>query len=100
MTGLGPGRVKITDFHWAGGELRSLMVVDLTIENTLSTPVRDLEIECRLAGNSRTIIDTSNQTLYEVIGAGETRTFENFNMGFINSQVEYSDCKVLRVIMG
>ncbi len=89
--------VTVTDFSWTKDGFGSVMEVDLTIKSTLPFRVKDIEVKCTHAANSGTAIDSNRRTIYEVIGAGETRTFRGFNMGFIHPQAVSSVCEVVDV---
>lgn len=84
----------LVDFDWgkfAGG---SLMKADFTIRNGGAVAVKDIEITCQHSGASGTRIDSNKRTIYEVIQPGKTRTFKDFDMGFIHSQAVSSGCSI------
>jgi hypothetical protein len=89
--------VKVKDFSWRKEAFGNVMEVDFTIENMLPVNVKDIEIKCTHSAPSGTVIDSNTRTIYEVIGAGKTRVFRNFNMGFIHAQAYRSSCQVVNV---
>lgn len=85
---------ELVDFDWrkkAGG---SLMQADFTIRNSGTVAVKDIEIQCTHVGPSGTQIDSNKRTIYEIVGAGKTRTFKDFDMGFIHSQATKTNCVI------
>lgn len=85
---------ELVDFGWkttAGG---SLMQADFTIRNSGTVAVKDIEIHCTHFGPSGTRIDSNTRTIYEIVGSGKTRTFKNFDMGFIHSQAAKTSCVI------
>ena len=70
------------------------MMIDLTLENTNSFPIKDVEVTCQDYGNSGTLIDRNVRTVYEVVKAKSSKAISNFNMGFIHSQATKSSCSV------
>lgn len=89
--------VKITDFSWTKAAFGNVMEATFTIRNSLPVKVKDIDVKCSHAAPSGTVVDSNRRTIYEVIGAGRTRTFRKFNMGFIHSQANRSGCTVVDV---
>lgn len=86
--------VEITSFNWSKTGFGSVMEARFNIYNPLEFDVKDIEITCRHFANSGTMIDKNTRTIYEIIPAGGSRFFNDFNMGFIHSQAERSRCEV------
>ncbi|WP_437881025.1 hypothetical protein [Pseudomonas sp. LRF_L74] len=82
----------ITEFDWDTGY--GVMTANFVIVNNGKIPVKDIEITCRHTAASGTEIDKNVRTIYDIVPAGKSRTFKNFNMGFINSQVESTRCGI------
>ncbi len=93
-----PDQVKITDFDWYTGGFGSVMEANFTIKNNLSISVKDITIKCSHYSSSGTHIDSNNQTIYEIIKAGRSKSFKKINMGFIHSQAKKSSCSVVGMI--
>jgi hypothetical protein len=89
--------VRLKAFSWRKEAFGNVMEADFTIENMLSVNVKDIEIVCTHSAPSGTVIDSNTRTIYDLIGAGKTRVFRNFNMGFIHSQANRSSCEVVDV---
>jgi hypothetical protein len=85
---------SITKFRWYKDGFGSIMMATITIKNDGDNPVKDIEIKCEHSAPSGTVIDSNTRTIYQVIPAHKTRTFRDFNMGFINSQVSSSSCSI------
>ena len=66
------------------------MEADFTITNSSPYEIKDIEIKCIHYAKSGTRLDSNTRTIYDVIKAGETKKFQNLNMGFIHSQAESS----------
>jgi len=90
-----PNSVRIKDFGWSTGGFGNIMEANFTIKNELSISIKDIEITCKHSSPSGTYIDSNSRTIYEIIKAGRTRTFNKVNMGFIHSQASRSSCKVV-----
>jgi hypothetical protein len=88
-------RVTMTNFNWVKGGFDSVMMLDFTIRNDNDYAVKDFTIKCRHSSPSGTEIDQNSRTVYELIPAHGSRSWQRFNMGFIHSQVFQSSCKVV-----
>jgi hypothetical protein len=86
--------LKLT-FTWSKEGFGNVMQANFTITNKGTRDVKDLEITCTHFAKSGTQIDRNTRTIYDVVKAGKTRTFRNFNMGFIHSQADKSRCEVV-----
>ena len=88
--------IKKLSFKYDGikSGLGSIMMVDARITNNGERDVKDFTIECLHVTNSGTKIDSNKRVLYEVVKAGETRNFKEFNMGFIHSQAKSTSCTI------
>ena len=82
------------DFEWGKGGFGSVMFVDLKFTNNGKHAVKDIEVVCRSAANSGTVIDKNKKTVYEAVQPGETKNIQRFNMGFLNSQATSTSCAV------
>lgn len=89
--------VKIVDFSWSMEGFGSVMEATFVIKNSLPINVKDIEVKCTHSAASGTVIDSNTRTIYEVIRSGKTRTFREFNMGFIHSQAKRSSCVIVDV---
>jgi hypothetical protein len=87
-------RVSISKFSWAKDGFNTVMLATLTIQNKSNRPIKDVQLTCRHSGNSGTKIDESKKVIYEVVGPNASRTFKNFNMGFIHPQATRSNCEI------
>jgi len=88
---------KLVKFSWRKEAFDNVMVATFTIRNNSPDDVKDIEIGCEHSAPSGTVIDRNTRTIYEVVKAHATRTFADFNMGFIHSQAARSGCKILTV---
>ncbi len=87
------------NFDWSKGGFDSIMMIDMTIKNNGTSDIKDFTVECQHTSNSGTKIDSNKRQVYEIIKAGETRTFKEFNMGFIHSQATSSSCGVTNLVV-
>lgn len=85
---------KLVDYSWSTSAGGALMKADFVIKNEGAVAVKDLEIECTHFAPSGTRIDSNTRTIFEVVGPGQTRTFKNFDMGFIHSQASKTSCVI------
>ncbi len=82
------------EYHWTKGGFGSVMEADFKIVNDSGIGIRDIEIQCDHFGNSGTKVDSNNRTIYEIVGPKTSRTFNNFNMGFVHTQAATTNCFV------
>ena len=87
----------LESYDWRKSAGGSLMAADFTVRNTGSVAIKDIEIECVHFGPSGTKIDSNKRTIFEIVEAGKTRVFKNFDMGFIHSQVETTRCIIKNI---
>ncbi|WEH92317.1 zinc ribbon domain-containing protein [Acinetobacter soli] len=87
------------DFDWSKAGFDNIMMIDMTVKNTGTRDVKDFEVECNHTSNSGTKIDSNKRQVFEIVKAGETRTFKNFNMGFIHSQASSSSCAITDLVV-
>jgi hypothetical protein len=82
------------DFTWSKDGFDNIMKGNFTIHNKSSHDIKDIEITCSHFAKSGTQIDRNTRTLFEIVKAGSTRKFADFNMGFIHSQTNTTSCKI------
>lgn len=80
------------DFQWSRGGFDTILMLNAKIQNKSRSGIKDFTITCSGYGASGTRIDSNQKTFYEVVHKGETRTFKELNMGFLNSQVHEARC--------
>jgi len=90
--------VEIVDFQWTKQGFGSVMEANFKIRNNGGVDIKDIEIECVHTAPSGTQIDRNIRTIYEIVKAGETREFKNFNMGFIDAQVSRSSPRITNIV--
>jgi hypothetical protein len=86
--------VRLKTFKGTKDGFGNVLMLNLTIENTNSFPVKDVVVECSHSANSGTVIDSNRRTIYETVKAKGTKSLTNFNMGFIHTQAARSGCAV------
>lgn len=86
-------------FDWSKGGFDSIMMIDMTVKNNGSKDIKDFTVECEHSSNSGTKIDSNKREVFEIIKAGETRKFKEFNMGFIHSQATSSSCGITNLVV-
>jgi RNA polymerase subunit RPABC4/transcription elongation factor Spt4 len=82
------------EYQWAKTGFGSVMEVDFRVVNDSSIGIRDIEIQCDHYANSGTKVDSNNRTIYDIVGAKTSRTFNKFSMGFIHEQAAKTNCFV------
>ncbi|MEM1113239.1 MAG: zinc ribbon domain-containing protein [Pseudomonadota bacterium] len=80
-------------FTWERS-LDMFMVADLSITNNNAVDVKDLEITCVHFAKSGTQIDRNRREIFEIFPAGQTRSYPDFQMGFMHSQADKSACSI------
>lgn len=86
--------VELVDFTWNKGGFGSIMLLDATIKNTATVPLKDFTVKCVHSAPSGTVIDSNTETVYERIAPGKSRRFREISMGFIKSQASHSSCEI------
>lgn len=86
-------------FDWSKGGFDSIMMIDMTIKNNGSKDIKDFTVKCDHSSNSGTKIDSNKREIFEIIKAGETKKFNEFNMGFIHSQAKSSSCAITDLVV-
>lgn len=79
------------------GGFGNVLLLDLILTNLNTFAVKDIVIDCDGFASSGTKIDNNTKTLFERLEAKETKAFNKFNMGFLNSQVSETRCTVQSV---
>ena len=87
-------QVKLENFEWGTSGFGSVMMADFKIKNDSKYLIKDIEITCTHTAKSGTVIDSNKRVIYDSVEAGKTKKIKNFNMGFINSQVNQSSCEI------
>ena len=82
------------DFSWGKEGFGSIMSANFTIENNSEYNIKDVQIMCIHYAESGTQIDKNDRKIYEIIGANSSKSYLNFNMGFIHEQVKSSSCLI------
>lgn len=86
--------LEIVSWKWGAVAGGSIMEATFKIRNNGTEDFKDIEIECVHTAPSGTVIDSNKRVIYEVVKAGETREFKDFNMGFIHSQAKKSSARI------
>ncbi|QUY35620.1 zinc ribbon domain-containing protein [Acinetobacter junii] len=87
------------NFEWSKDGFGNVMMIDMTIKNNGKSDIKDFTVVCEHTSNSGTKIDSNKREVFEIIKAGETRTFKEFNMGFIHTQATSSSCGVTDLVV-
>jgi hypothetical protein len=73
-----------------------LSYVNITATAGKSSGVSDLTIECIYRGGSGTEVARRVETIYEVVPAGKTKTFNRVRLGFVPQGAKTISCSLLR----
>ena len=87
------------DFSWSTDGFGNVMMIDMKVKNNGTADIKDFTVECDHTSNSGTKIDSNKREVFEIIKAGETRKFKQFNMGFIHSQAASSSCGITDLVV-
>jgi len=82
------------DYKWGTAGFGNVMEANFTINNPSKYNIKDISITCTHFAKSGTMIDSNTKTIYDTVHAGSKKTIKKFNMGFIHSQAEKSNCKI------
>jgi hypothetical protein len=85
------------DYTWFTDGM--IMTANFKVHNATDHAFKDFEITCDHSAPSGTVIDHNTRTIYELIPAKSTKSFRNFNMGFINSQAHSSSCRITNLVL-
>jgi hypothetical protein len=96
--GYADAKVHLVDYSWSRGGFDAILMIDFTIKNDGDRAIKDFTIECEGGGGSGTRVDRNRKVVYERLAAGASRSFDDFNMGFLHSQVQRVGCKVTDVV--
>ena len=91
--------VHLSMTKWGKTGFGSIMVADFEIENNSLHNMKDFKVSCIYGGNSGTVIDRNTKTIYEIVEAKSTKTIKDFQMGFIQSQVNSARCRLIDKIV-
>lgn len=86
--------MNIKSLAWSKSGFGTVALLTLTVENMNKFAVKDIAISCDFSGNSGTKLNTANGTIFETIKASSSRSFKEFNIGFIHSQAARGGCSV------
>jgi hypothetical protein len=87
-------KMALKVLSWTKSGFGTVGLVTVAIENKNSFAVKDISIECEFYGASGTKLNTARNTIYETIKANGSRTFKEFNVGFIHSQAARGGCSL------
>ena len=85
------------EFTWEKAGFDNIMQGEFKITNGSQYTIKDITIECTHYAKSGTRIDSNKKTIYDTVAAGSTKTFSKFNMGFIHSQANSTNCRLKSV---
>lgn len=86
--------IALTVPSWQLGGFDSIMLANFDIKNNNAFAVKDIEVECTHFAKSGTRIDSNNKTIFDVFAPNTVVKIRKFNMGFIHSQAERTNCSV------
>jgi hypothetical protein len=87
-------RVEVSSMSWKKGGFGSVALVTLSISNKNEYSVRDIAVTCTFSGSSGTMLSKPTNTIYDIIKPKSSRTFPDFNIGFIHGQAQKGNCSV------
>ena len=88
--------IFLRDLNWTKGGFGVVMSINsVDIVNGNTFPIRDFEIRCLVKAPSGTVVNDLSHRVYQRIGAQQTETLNDLNVGFINAQGSYATCRVV-----
>ena len=91
-------KTKINEFNVGG--FGTVMMADFTITNNTKARVKDIEVRCNGYSETGTKIDTNVRTIYKAISPGTSIKVNQFNMGFIGTNVQTTRCSTTSFVQG
>ena len=82
------------EYTWKKEGFDNVMMANFTIANNSETAIKDIEITCTHFAKSGTRIDSNDRTIFDVVPAHGKKVIAGFNMGFIHSQAEKTNCRI------
>jgi len=73
----------------------SILILDIHVQNRSAMALKDPVIACSLSGPSGTMLGLKKVTLYRSLPRQSEIVAANMNLGFVDSQTEYIECKCL-----
>lgn len=81
-------KLELVDFNPDRGGFGAILMVSFTLKNNYDRRFSDIKVRFIEKGKSGTEINSRELTIYDSIEAGETKKFNDFNVGFVNSQTD------------
>jgi len=82
--------VTLSDWNWRAEGYVAILFASFAVQNNTAFDVKDVEITCKLFDNTGTVVDRNVRMIDDDIKAKSSRTFENFNMGFVHYRGNFS----------
>lgn len=81
--------------RWGKSGFGNVMMANFTITNGSSASlISDITITCSMTAKSGAGVGLTQNTIYDSVERGKTKTIKNINMGFIDSQASSAYCKI------
>ena len=87
-------KIRLDGFRWNKDSFGSIMKATFVIYNDNKSEIKDVVVTCSHKSNSGTKIDSNTRTIYERIPPGGYQSVVDFNMGFIHSAVQSTQCAI------
>ena len=82
--------VTLLDWNWRAEGYVAILFASFAVQNNNAFDVKDVEITCKLFDNTGTVVDRNVRMIDDDIKAKSSRTFENFDMGFVHYRSNFS----------
>lgn len=93
--------LEVTKFSWSKGGFGTVQLVDMTVTNKASFPIKDFTVICTHYGPSGSMITSSRpRVIYEIVPANGSRRVREINMGFIDALATSADCEITSAMRG
>lgn len=87
--------LEIEVVSWENGGFGTVGIYNLNIKNTSKLPIQDIIIKFTYFGESGTVLNTNEATIYKIIKPKSTLKERNFNAGFKHSQGVTSKVEII-----
>lgn len=93
-------QIRLSDQKFEKGGFGNIALAHLTLKNTGTRTVKDVNLNCSFYGQSGSTISTANVTVYKTIAGGKSVKSGELNLGFVDGQATNADCRVIYATWG
>jgi len=87
--------IQIEHITYSFGGFDNVLIVKVKLKNRGKVTLKDFLFDCVTVSQSNTELGKPQYTLYQSLAPGQSKTFSNVNIGFVNSQTARAGCEVI-----